>query len=208
MSKVIRKRKEGEPVFIPNGDPEIEYEARIGAIVKFPVLEDRGEGYVKPLDFEKYVRAPGSRIIAIRDNSIYMQKEMRTEAGYKYDWRLPGGKIIDSFSEFKQYLNKELPDNLVIEAARKELREEASFDAKSMKIFAKKVCGTTVEWDLYYLVAEDLDEVSLDYAHDEGEEFEQSKWIPFSEIKIMCEKGEIGEGRTVAALVQFLASRK
>ena len=195
-------------MFTPNGEAEIEYEARIGAIVKFPMLEDRGSGYVKSLDFEKYVRAPGTRIIAIRDQKIYLQKEMRTETGYKYDWRLPGGKVFDKFKDYKQYISTEIPEEKIIEAARKELQEEAGLDAGKMKILTKKVCGATVLWDLYYILAKDLVDYDLGHEHDEAEEMEQSDWFDYKKVREMCESGEIGEGRTVAVLVQFLASQE
>ena len=44
MSTIVRKRQLGERKIIPNGEPEIIFEGRIGAIVRYPVLEDQGQG--------------------------------------------------------------------------------------------------------------------------------------------------------------------
>src|SRR3989338_2160030 len=163
MSDIVRPRGPEEPVHLVNGEPVIIAEARIGAIVNFPVLEDQGQGYVQKM-FEKYVRSPGSRIIAVKDKKIYLQKEFRWE-GEGYEWRLPGGKVVDSFTEFKQYVGKTIPEVIVIEAARKELREEAHLEAKRVRLFKKMICGTTVDWDLYYVIAEDVEKKELEYVH-------------------------------------------
>ena len=105
MSQIIRSRNPDEPKIMPNGEPIIFSEGRIGAIVKFPVLVDEGEGYVEKT-FEKFVRSPGTRIIAVRDNTIYLQKEARMEQNGAFDWRLPGGKVVDTFEEYKQYFGQ------------------------------------------------------------------------------------------------------
>lgn len=206
MTKIVRQRKEGEPRIIPNGDSSIAFEARIGAVVNFPVLEDWGEGYVKKL-FEKYVRAPGTRIIALKNNTIYLQKEKRIETD-SFEWRLPGGKVIDTFKDYKQYLDAAIPEDIVVEAAKKELQEEAGLTSESMSVFQKKVCGTTVEWDLYYVVAEDVEDYKLNEVHEEAEEMEMADWFTFDQIEQMCRTGEIDEGRTVAALLQFIHKQK
>jgi len=202
MTNIIRVREPHEPKIIPNGDPVIFSEGRIGAIVKFPVLVDEGEGYVEKT-FEKFVRSPGTRIIALRDNTIYLQKEARMEQNGSFDWRLPGGKVVDTFEEYKQYFGKEIPLETILTAARKELKEEAKMEATDISLLCKKTCGATVEWDLYYVIAKNL--TSVEHEHNEGEQIEDGKWFSFEEVKNMCETGEIDEGRTVGVLIQFLA---
>lgn len=187
---------------IPNGEPQILAQARIGALVVFPVLVDSGKGHEEKT-FEKFVRPPGTRIIAIEDNKIFLQKEYRLETNNEFDWRLPGGKVIDSFDEYKYYIGKELPEKIILEAGRKELREEAHLDATDIKIFKKSVCGTTVEWDLYYLVAKNTK--PFEHSHDEGEEIVDGKWFSFDEILSMCKNGDIDEDRTVSVLYQFIS---
>ncbi len=207
MNNIVRKREEGEPTMLKNGEPKIVFEARIGAVINFPVLEDAGEGYVQKM-YEKYVRSPGTRIIALRDDKIYLQKEDRVESEKKWDWRLPGGKVVDSFVAYKEYLNKPLPEEIVFEAARKELQEEAHLDSENMMIFDKKICGTLVEWDLYYVIAKDVVGFDFEGTHAEGEEIGESGWFEFSKVLEMCQTGEISEGRTVSALLQFIHKQK
>ena len=197
MSEVVHR-------MIPNGEPKIMLEGKFGAMVSFPMLVDMGEGHVEK-SFERFVRPPGTRMIALKDNKIYLQKEYRSETS-KYDWRLPGGKVMDSFAEFKEYIDKEVPEVIILEAGRRELQEEAKLDAKKLKIFKKSPCGASVIWDLYYIVAEDI--TDHDNNHNEGEEIVDGKWCNFDEIKKMCLSGEIDEDRTVATLYQFIEAHK
>lgn len=202
MQNIVRARNEGERKIIPNGEPVILSEGRIGAIVRYPVLVDRGTGYVED-QFERFVRPPGTRIIAIRNNKIFLQKEYRQETE-TFDWRLPGGKVLDTFSDYKKYLSEEIPEEVIIEAGRRELLEEAQLKAASMTVFKKSSCGASVTWDLYYLIARDIAEVS--HAHNEGEEIVESGWFSFSEILTLCRENTISEDRTVSALFQFIES--
>lgn len=198
---IIRQRGENERKMIPNGEPKILTEGKLGAIVQFPMLVDSGKGYEAKM-FERFVRPPGTRIIAIKNNSIFLQKEHRLETSNEFDWRLPGGKVIDSFEEYKQYIGKEIPKEVIIEAGKKELREEGKLEAETLTLLKKSSCGASVEWDLYYLLAENTK--SVEHNHDEGEEIVDGKWFAFDEIEKMCETGEIGEDRTVAALYQYI----
>lgn len=204
MPTVVRQRLAHEPKHLLNGEPEIIGQAPIGALVRFPMLEDQGQGYVARY-FEKYVRAPGCRVIAVKDDKIYLQKEYRFEQD-AWDWRLPGGKVIDTFEHYRPYMLKEVPDVVVLEAATRELQEEAKLSAREFTLFVKMICGTTVEWDLYYVVArgvEETEELNPDRA--DGEDVANAAWCTFDEVRTMCEKGEISEGRTVAALIRFMA---
>lgn len=187
---------------IPNGEPKILAQARIGALVVFPVLVDSGKGHEEKM-FEKFVRPPGTRIIALEDNKIFLQKEHRLETNNKFDWRLPGGKVFDTFDEYKNYIGKEMPENIILEAGKKELREEGHLDATDIKLFKKSICGAMVEWDLYYLVAQNVR--PFEHNHDEGEEIIDGKWFSFEEILSMCKNGDIDEDRTVSVLYQFIS---
>lgn len=199
---IVRQRNEGERKMIANGEMSIIAEGRLGAIIRFPMLVDMGQGYVAK-DFERFVRPPGTRIIALKDRKIYLQKEHRLETNNAFDWRLPGGKVVDSFAEYKQYIGNPIPNEVIIEAGKKELYEEAKLAAEKLSILKKSPCGASVEWDLYYLLAENISET--DHAHDEGEEIIDGKWFSFDEILQMCKNGDIDEDRTVATLYQFIS---
>ncbi len=201
---IIRAREPHEPKIIANGEPIIVAEGKIGAIMQFPVLVDEGQGYTEK-KFEKFVRSPGTRIIAVRDEKIYLQQEARLEQNNVPDWRLPGGKVVDSFNEYKQYLGKEIPEPTILEAAAKELREEAGLESNNLTLFTKQICGATVEWDLYYIVAADAKPVNENVEHNEGEDIHSNAWLSFAEVLEKCKSGEISEGRTVAALLEFIS---
>ena len=201
MTDIVRQRKEGEPKIVSNGEPTIHSEGRIGAIVHYPVLVDQGNGYVEKT-FERFVRPPGTRIIARRGDSIYLQKEARVEHDGAFDWRVPGGKVVNSFAAYKKYFGEKIPDDVIFKAAALELHEEAHLKASSWSLLQKSACGATVEWDLYYVLAEDVTEELSD--HDEGEEIEEGGWYSFEEVERMCKSGEISEGRTVSALLQYM----
>lgn len=209
--KIIRERKPNEPLTIPHGEPIIVARGKLGAIVQFPVLQDRGHGY-EEMTFEKYSRPPGTRLIILRDNKILLNKERRLElvlggnsdTASHVDWRLPGGKVFDSFSEYESHIGQEVPQDKILAGARKELQEEAHLDTEDLVIFDKSVCGSSVEWDLYYVIARDAKEFHLP-DHNEGEEIEDNGWFTFSEIEAMCKRGDIQEGRSVAVLLKFIS---
>lgn len=200
---IFRVRQAGEPNIIPNGDAVIEYRGKIGALVTYPVLVDFGDGYIEKT-FEKFVRPPGTRIIAVEDGKILLNKERRLEID-GFDWRLPGGKVFDTFEEFEPYIGEEhvISEQVILEAATKELHEEAHLRTNSLALFDTRACGATVTWDLHYVVAQDLTEdIST---HEEGEEVADSKWCTYDEIETMCKNGEIQEGRTVAVLLKYIS---
>ncbi|NCT00110.1 NUDIX hydrolase [Candidatus Parcubacteria bacterium] len=201
MNNIVRKRNPGEPVTIPNGLPKIIYRGKLGAIVQFPVLQDLGFGYQEKT-FEKFSRPPGTRLIIVKDEKILLNKEHRLESE-GYDWRLPGGKVFDLFEEYEGYIGSEVPKDLILNGARKELREETGLDSEVLNIFDRQICGASVEWDLYYVVAKDVKDFVLE-GHNEGEDIDDSRWFSFSEVREMCQSGVIQEGRSVAVLIKFI----
>ncbi len=54
--------------------------------------------------FERVLRAPGSRIIIVKDGKMLFTREKRGELGGKVDYRLPGGKVFDTNEVFQAYL--------------------------------------------------------------------------------------------------------
>jgi 8-oxo-dGTP pyrophosphatase MutT (NUDIX family) len=162
---------------------------------------DEGNGYVQK-QFQRFVRPPGTRIIAIKENKIYLQKERRLETENTFDWRLPGGKVVDTWNEYKEYLSKDIPVEKIIEAGRRELLEEAGFVAEKISIYKKSSCGASVTWDLLYLLAEGITEQK--HVHGEAEEIAEGKWFTFDEIKNLINQNLIQEDRTIAVLYQFI----
>src|SRR5690349_1874405 len=79
--------------------------------------------------FEKARRAPGTRILAEMEvngeKKVVLTKEIRREA-QGIDYRLPGGKIFDSLSEYRSFLEKGQDiASVALEKAKAEAKEEA-----------------------------------------------------------------------------------
>lgn len=154
---------------------------------------------------EVATRPPGTRIILhnLETNEILLTKEIRLDIGE--DFRLPGGKVRDTNSEWDLIKDNQNLDQAIIEAGAKETREEVGYDVSDLKIFCVSSSGgPTVKWDLYYLVATKFS--NRGHQELEADEKITTKWYPIKEVIDACITGKIREGRTVAALLQYLHS--
>ena len=154
---------------------------------------------------EVAARPPGTRVIIhnTETNEILLSCENRIDIGE--DYRLPGGKVRDSWDEWTQIKDSSDLDKVIIEAAAKEAREEVGFDVSDLQVFNVQTSGgPTIKWDMYYLVATKFS----DRGHQELELGEDIKfaWYPVEEVIDACLTGKIREGRSVAALLQYLHS--
>lgn len=156
--------------------------------------------------FERARRSPGSRSIIISsDQKILITKEYRTEIK-DWDYRLPGGKVCDTLEEYLILADK--PKKLLKaaqEGAKKEVRQEAGAEIKSMELFMIAPSGgPTIEWNLYYFVVRDF--VVLP-KQDLGEgEHIQIGWYTIPEVIKLCLLGKMRESRSAGVLLQFLHS--
>ncbi len=156
-------------------------------------------GTTKTFEFAR--RAPGVRIIiSAQDGSdkILLSREWRSELN-RYDYRLPGGKVFDSLTEFHQHRDviNEYAKNAVI----REAKEEVGITVKDMELLWISHCGATIVWDLYYF------EVT-DYAlwEQELEEWEVITYDFYDSetIKTWCLDGTIDEERSAIVLLRYL----
>jgi len=155
--------------------------------------------------FEIATRPPGTRILIhdLKNDQILLSSEIRLDIGL--DLRLPGGKVRDTNQEWDQIKDDKDLNKIIIEAAAKEVREEAGLEVKDLKIFTISPSGgPTIKWDMYYLVSNKF----TDLGHQSLEEDEKivTKWYPVPEVIKLCLSGQIKEGRTVAAILQYLYS--
>ena len=81
---------------VPSGKERIVYEGRIFEVVKQPMKVGN-----KEMEYELARRAPGVRLLIIKNNKILLTKEFRTEVN-SYDYRLPGGKVFDTLAEYRR----------------------------------------------------------------------------------------------------------
>jgi len=202
----IRKRNPGERKTLKNGKPIIVFRGRLGALVNFPMLVANNNDEFEERMFEQFVRPPGTRMLVVQSGKILLQKEYRLENDLE-DWRLPGGKVMDGFKEYELYLEKDMPEAMVLEAGKRELREEARLEAKHVSLIKKSICGASVAWDLYYLLVTEFEKIQFDH-HIETEEIIGHEWKTFDEVRELCKNGSISEDRTVAVLYKYIESVK
>ena len=178
-----------------NGPEEIVYKGKIFEVVKQPMKT--GD---KEIVFEIARRAPGTRLIIIKDNKILITKEFRNEIN-GYDYRLPGGKVFDTLDEYEKHLEEDIMPH-AIEAAKKECREETGLIARNIKHFTTTHAGATVVWDLFYFIIDDFEEISTGQTLETGEDIDFD-WYTFDGVKELCKNGNISEDRTLGVLFKF-----
>lgn len=156
----------------------------------------------KNMTFEKAVRSPGVRIIPYKEEKVLLTKEFRYELN-DWDYRLAGGKVVDTLEEYLPIREDENKLNdAIYTAVQREGKEELGLGINSMKLFKKSTCGATVEWDLYYFSTNDF--VENENNPDEGEQIEKL-WISKEEAIEMCKDGRISEERSAVVLLNFLS---
>lgn len=103
-----------------------------------------------------------------------MIKEWR--AGYRHNvWFLPGGRV-------------DHPQDTPIKAARRELREETGYNAKTMRLVRKKSPSNTLLWDIYIVAARDL---IWDPLPPEPGEFSRPIFVPLKKAVALALDGTI-----------------
>lgn len=149
-------------------------------------------------------RAPGVRILAVKDNNILLTKEYRLEIN-SWDYRLPGGKVFDTLDDY--LTNKSNIDKYIIEAVKKEAIEEAGIVVIEHNFLHKSTAGTTIDWDLFYFEITEFHETKQELKDDEDEEI-YPEWKPFDEVIELCLNNSIKEDRTVAVLLRYILNKR
>lgn len=181
------------------GPGEIVFKGELFEVVKQPM---KVGDYEYSIEIAK--RPPGARLIIVSpDKKILLTKEYRHEHN-GWDFRLPGGKVVDSLDEYNKLLknNKALLE-MAEEGARREALEEVGIIIDEMKHFTTSHCAVTIVWDLYYFV------VTKYHNHPDGQHLEPNEdiklgWYSFKQAKKLCLDGSIKEDRSVAVLLRFL----
>ena len=187
---------QGAPV--PDGPERIVYEGKMFEVVKQPMrIGD------KIVEFETARRAPGVRIIIVKDNKMLLSKEYRFEQK-DWDYRLPGGKVFDTLQEYREALanDGDLLKHADV-AAKRECEEEVAITPKKMRHIYTTTPSASVVLGLYYFVVEEFEE------HPDGQKLEHGEvihpaWKTFDEVKKLCLDGGVKEEFTVAVLLRFL----
>ncbi len=122
-----------------------------GTIIE--VLSKNNNGKIR----EVARRAPGVRAIVVtKDNKFIITREYREYLEKEIDYRLPGGKVVDTLSEYHGLLARNHLASHIRYAVNKELEEETGIRAKSVEKFTVSNSGGTIDWDLHYFEMKDL----------------------------------------------------
>lgn len=183
-------------------EPEkIVYQGLIVEVVQQKMREGDKE---KTYEFAR--RSPGTRLIIVSpDQKVLLTKEYRPELK-NWDFRLPGGKVFDSLTEYNEFLKS--GGNILkpaMVAARREAEEEVGIRARDVAHFATSPCGATMRWDLYYFVVSKFTATAQKLG--QGENI-QTNWFSFDQAKDLALSGQISEDRSAAVLLRFLHTRK
>ncbi len=179
---------------------KVVYRGKIIEVVQLPQPNGRV--------FEVARRAPGTRlIIPSKDGSqLLLTREHRREHG-DYDFRLPGGKVFDTLEEYDAFRASGKDMLIPAEAkARGEALEETGLIITKLHHLYTSVCGTTMEWDLYYFVIDEWEEHTDGQALEEGEDITVA-WYSKDEVKEMALDGHIREDRSAAVTLRYLAGK-
>jgi len=159
----------------------------------------------KTIVFERARRAPGVRLILIdsQNKTVLLSKEHRYELG-KDDYRLPGGKVFDTLTEYNSFLKS--GEDILVPAKQKalaEAEEEVGVAADDAVHFHTSVCGATVQWDLFYFVCTSWK--STEQKLEIGENI-QIVTVSFDEAQHIALNGAMSEERSALVLLRYLSS--
>lgn len=171
----------------------VAFSGRVGEVVHIDLPDGR--------HFERYRRAPGTRLIIISpDDKIVFINEFRHENN-GYDLRLPGGKVRDNPAEYNELLASGMDfDQAVIDAAKREALEETGLVVGNLELVTVANAGATVEWDLYYFMTRDYEPDPNGQQLKGGEDIEIA-WLSVDEITEAIRNGSMSEWRTVGVLL-------
>lgn len=193
-----------------------EYIKKIGDFPKFKgkliELIDREfelskNGKIEKFKIEIARRPPGVRLIIVKDDLILLTKEFRSEL-QDWDYRVAGGKIFENLNSYLEFVDNE---NVIVqksvEAVIAEGEEEAGIKVNSQELYYKSTSGATMEWDLYYYIISDFEELEKGN-NTEFAEIIYPEWFTLKEAKQMCLDGRIKEDRTIGVLLKYILEKE
>ncbi len=154
--------------------------------------------------YERVVRPPGVRLIITKGDQILLSREYREEL-QAYDYRLPGGKVYDTYGAYADALAVGMDMTAsAADAALREAREEVGLVIHDPKLLAISRAGATITWDLYYFHVTSMTEIAK-----ETHEHEQiaTHWCSFDEASELALTGNMQEDRSASQLLQFIRAR-
>lgn len=128
---------------------------------------------------------PGSVVVAaMRDGQVALVRQMRPAVD-AWLWELPAGTLE--------------PGEQPVEAARRELEEEAGLAARRFEVAASFFLAPGYSSEkMHLVVARDLWEARR--RPDPGEFIAEMRWFSLDELAAMAEAGQLQDAKTLAAL--------
>ncbi len=160
--------------------------------------------------FERVLRAPGSRILIVKNGKLLLTREKRGELDGAVDYRLPGGKVFDTNEAFQAYVESSKD---IVDASRdsisKEAVEEAGIIVESSKLsyLGVDVLGATVSWDLHYWLATEFEmhEAGAQFHESEADEIEGSIWLALGEVAtLVLNQKQFSESRSAMMITRYI----
>lgn len=184
----------------PASDEKIAYQGRMLEIVN----QDMTDGN-STITFEVARRTPGIRLILVdlAKRTVSLSKEHRYEIDGD-DYRLPGGKVFDTLDEYNTFLTSSKD---ILKPAREkalaEAEEEVGLKLADLEHFHTSICGSTIEWDLFYFVSTRWTEVPQKL--EAGEVISRTE-LSIEEARDLALDGGISEERSALVLLRYLSS--
>lgn len=188
------------PKLEPASEEKIAFQGRMLEIVNQEMTDGRNT-----ITFEIARRTPGIRLILVDlvNRTISLSKEHRYEIDGD-DYRLPGGKVFDTLDEYNTFLNS--GNDILLPARDKafgEAEEEVGLKLKDLEHFHTSICGSTIEWDLFYFVSTGWAEV--DQNLETGEHISRVE-VSFEDARSIALSGGMSEERSALVLLRYLST--
>jgi 8-oxo-dGTP pyrophosphatase MutT (NUDIX family) len=156
--------------------------------------------------WEKAERPPGTRIIVIKsDGSVLLTREERHEHGGQIDYRIPGGKVVDSLKEYDDLLRLGTLDQAIIDGAKREALEETGLQDMELTQVAQWNAGATVDWKLHFFIVNG-DNAVFTSPTSQGEVLSK-EWVTPNRLKDLVRQGEFREYQSLGVLLQLLIQK-
>lgn len=154
-------------------------------------------------------RPPGIRALIVdkEKKKILLSKEFRYELN-DWDYRLPGGKVFDTLSDYKESLKNNTVLENVMKTVPKEVLEEIGLIVKNPILLKISKDGAGVIWDLYYFEITDYKLSDSGPRLEENEFVDGFVWKNYNEIIKLCIDHKINEDQTVAMLLSYILKDK
>lgn len=149
-------------------------------------------------------RAPGVRMIIVdQHNRFLISRERRGYLAQKWDYRLPGGKVVDTLEEYLDILHSTNPKSLqekIISAVHQEGKEEVGMTIHTMLPFHVSISGGTIDWDLHYFEIREFERGTQELHDDEDIEIIE---MPVEDVIDLVLLKKMSEDRSRAVLIDY-----